>query len=78
METERYVNLNSIDRVKSFVNKIISIESDIDMICGRYTFDAKSILAIFSIDLRNKLMLVIHSDDEEEIKRFNEIAEEFK
>ena len=78
MDTERYVLLNTIDRVKKFVNEIISIDSDVDLIYGRYTLDAKSIMAIFSISLNNKLKLVIHSDDEDEIRRFNEIAEEFK
>ena len=78
METERYVNLNSIERVKNFVNQIINIESDVDLIYGRYTLDAKSIMAIFSINLNNKLKLVLHSDDEDEIRKFNEIAEEYK
>lgn len=78
METERYILLNTIDRVKKFVNEIISIDSDVDLLYGRYTLDAKSIMAIFSISLNNKLKLVIHSDDEDEIRRFNEIAEEFK
>ena len=78
METERYVLLNTIDKVKKFVNEIISIDSDVDLLYGRYTLDAKSIMAIFSISLNNKLKLVIHSDDEDEIRRFNEIAEEFK
>ena len=78
MDTERYVNLNSIERVKNFVNQIINIESDVDLIDGRYTLDAKSIMAIFSINLNNKLKLVLHSDDEDEIRKFNEIAEEFK
>lgn len=78
METERYILLNTIDRVKKFVNEIISIDSDVDLLYGRYTLDAKSIMAIFSISLNNKLKLVIHSNDEEEIRRFNEIAEEFK
>lgn len=78
METERYVLLNTIDRVKKFVNDIVSIESDVDLICGRYTIDAKSLMAIFSINLNNKLKLVLHSDDEDEIRKFNEIAEEYK
>lgn len=78
METERYILLNTIDRVKKFVNDIISIDSDVDLLYGRYTLDAKSIMAIFSISLNNKLKLVIHSDDEDEIRRFNEIAEEYK
>lgn len=78
METERYVLLNTIDKVKKFVNEIISIDSDVDLLYGRYTLDAKSIMAIFSISLNNKLKLVIHSDDEDEIRRFNEVMEEFK
>ncbi len=78
METEIYVNLNSIERVKNFVNKITTIESDIDLIYGRYTLDAKSIMAIFSINLNNLLKLVLHSDNEDEIRKFNEIAEEYK
>ena len=78
METERYVYLNSIERVKNFVNQIINVESDVDLIYGRYTLAAKSIMAIFSINLNNKLKLVLHSDDEDEIRKFNEIAEEYK
>ena len=78
MEAERYVNLNSIERVKNFVNQIITIDSDVDLIYGRYTLDAKSIMAIFSINLNNKSKLVLHSDDEDEIRKFNEIAEEYK
>ena len=78
MEAERYVNLNSIERVKNFVNQIINIESDVDLIYGRYTLDAKSIMSIISINLNNKLKLVLHSDDEDEIRKFNEIAEEYK
>ena len=78
MESERYVCLNTIDRVENFVNKIIAIDSDVDLVSGRYTLDAKSIMALFSICLTEKLKLIIRSDDEDEIKLFNEITEEFK
>ena len=78
MEKERYVFLNTIDRVENFVNKIIAIDSDVDLVSGRYTLDAKSIMALFSICLTEKLKLIIRSDDEDEIKLFNEITEEFK
>ena len=78
MEKERYVCLNTIDRVENFVNKIIAIDSDVDLVSGRYTLDAKSIMAIFRICLTEKLKLIIRSDDEDEIKLFNEITEEFK
>ena len=78
MEKERYVFLNTIDRVENFVNKIIAIDSDVDLVSGRYILDAKSIMAIFSICLTEKLKLIMRSDDEDEIKLFNEITEEFK
>ena len=78
MEKERYVFLNTIDRVENFVNKIIAIDSDVDLVSGRYILDAKSIMAIFSVCLTEKLKLIIRSDDEDEIKLFNEITEEFK
>ena len=78
MESERYVYLNTIDRVESFVNQIINVEDDVDLISGRYTINAKSIMAIFSICLTDKLKLVIHSNNEDEIRKFNEIAERYK
>ena len=78
METERYVLLNTIDKVKKFVNEIISIDSDVDLLYGRYTLDAKSIMALFSVDLTEVLKVVIHTDDYEELKRFFELMEDFK
>ena len=48
------INVINIERVKNFVNQIMNIESDVDLIYGRYTLDAKSIMAIFSINLNNK------------------------
>ena len=70
--------LNTIARVKTFAQKVMDFECDIDILVGRYVIDAKSIMGIFSIDLSKKLLIEIHSDDEEEIRRFNEMMEEFK
>ena len=44
------ISLNSIDKVKSFVNAITQYEYDFDLISGRYVIDAKSIMGIFSLD----------------------------
>ena len=38
------ISLNSIDKVKSFVNAITQYEYDFDLISGRYVIDAKSII----------------------------------
>ena len=60
METIK-IMLNSIDKVKSFVNDISKFDSDFDLISGRYVIDAKSIMGIFSLDLSKPITLNIHS-----------------
>ncbi len=59
------VSLNSIDKVKSFVNEINRFDIDFDLVSGRYVIDAKSIMGIFSLDLSKPIDLNIHADDEE-------------
>ena len=56
------VSLNSIDKVKSFVNALNRFDCDFDLISGRYIIDAKSILGIFSLDLAKPIDLCIHAD----------------
>lgn len=56
------VSLNSIDKVKIFVNIIAKYDSDFDLISGRYVIDAKSIMGIFSLDLSKPIELTIHDD----------------
>ena len=54
--------LDSIDKVKSFVNEITKFDSDFDLISGRYVIDAKSIMGIFSLDLSKPIDLAIHTE----------------
>ena len=56
------ISLNSIDRVKSFVNDINRYDYDFDLVSGRYIIDAKSIMGIFSLDLSKPITLNIHAD----------------
>ena len=37
------ISLNSIDKVKSFVNDISKFDFDFDLVSGRYVIDAKPI-----------------------------------
>ena len=39
-----------------------------DMVSGRYTVNAKSMLGIYSLDLSKPLQVLIYSDDCEELK----------
>ena len=57
------ISLNSIDKVKSFVNDITNFDYDFDLVSGRYVIDAKSIMGIFSLDLSKAIDLNIHAED---------------
>ena len=56
------ISLNSIDKVKSFVNEITKYDNDFDLVSGRYVIDAKSIMGIFSLDLSKPIDLNIYAD----------------
>ena len=56
------ISLNSIDKVKAFVNEISKFDCDFDLVSGRYLIDAKSIMGIFSLDLSKPIDLNIHAD----------------
>ena len=70
------ISLNSIDKVKSFVNDIIKFENDFDLVSGRYVIDAKSIMGIFSLDLSKPIDLNIHA--EENIDNILEVLKQYQ
>ena len=57
------ISLNSIDKVKSFVDDIARFDAEFDLVSGRYVIDAKSIMGIFSLDLSKPITLNIHAED---------------
>ncbi len=57
------VSLNTVDKVKAFVNTVNTMDCDFDLISGRYVIDAKSIMGIFSLDLSKPIDLTIHAED---------------
>ncbi len=58
------IKLDSIDKVKDFVNVINTYDGDFDLASDRYVVDAKSIMGIFSLDVSETLRLDIHDDSE--------------
>ena len=67
--------LDTIEKVRKFVNQISTYEGEFDIISDRYIIDAKSIMGIFSLDLSKPLKLQIHSEEAaakvtEELKEF--------
>ena len=57
------ISLNSIDKVKAFVNEVAKFNADFDLVSGRYVIDAKSIMGIFSLDLSKPIELNIHDEE---------------
>ena len=69
------VLLDSIDKVKEFVQIAGHVECNFDLKSGRFVIDGKSIMGIFSLDLSKPLELVgAHESDrpviEEAFERF--------
>lgn len=59
------ISLNSIDKVKAFVNEVTKFDAEFDLVSGRYVIDAKSIMGIFSLDLSKPIDLAIHVESDE-------------
>ncbi len=59
--------LNSIDDVKQFVHYANSHTYSIDLLSGKYTVNAKSIMGIFSLDLTKPVTMVAHCDADDPI-----------
>ena len=72
------VKVNSIDRVKRFVEISKEFTSDVIVYSDEKYFDAKSIIALFSLNLLSDLYVEIISEDTNEIERFNKEMEVFK
>ena len=58
-----------VNQVQKFVNVVSKVPYDVDMVSGRYTINAKSLLGIYSLDLNRPLQVVMYSDDCEALKK---------
>lgn len=61
------ISLDTIDKVKHFVNTVFRFSGEVDLRSGRYTVDAKSIMGIFSLDLSQPLELELHGEPERDL-----------
>ena len=57
------IKISQIDDVYKLVNILVGFEGDVDLESGRYIVDGKSILGIFSLDLRQPVKLTAHDAD---------------
>ena len=72
------IKLDTIDKVKKFINIVDKFENDIDIISGRYLVNAKSIMALFSLELARPLSVIIHDASIKDVTKLQEQMEEFR
>ena len=53
------VNINSVEKVKAFVQITSRVDFEADLVSGKYVVDAKSIMGIFSLDLSKPIELKV-------------------
>jgi hypothetical protein len=66
MEKRFMIALKSTEEVRKFLEDVMPLKGEYDLISGKYIVDAKSILGIYSLNLSKPLELVAqnYSDDE--------------
>ncbi len=55
--------INTIDKVKHFVQAVAGFDGELEISTESSTIDAKSIMGIFSLDITSPLTLSIHNDE---------------
>lgn len=57
------VSINTVDKVKAFVSDVAKFEYDFNLVSGRYIVNAKSLMGVFSLDIRKPIRLNINTED---------------
>lgn len=60
------ININSMDKIKTFVDIINKFNGRFDLVSGCSIVNAKSIMAIFSLDISRPVYLYIYNEESAE------------
>ena len=60
------IQLKEINDVYSLVSILVAYDGAVDLGSGRYLVDGRSLLGIFSLDLRNPVAVHVHKDEDVE------------
>ncbi len=63
------VVLSSIVDVEKFVNQMNEFDFDVDLVSGRQVVDAKSLMAIFALDLSKPVTLRAYTEETAEFEK---------
>lgn len=76
-QNEFKVLLETVEKIKKFINIVNKYDEDIDISKGRYTVDAKSVIGIFTLDLTEAVKVVFFSDNSDRINKFRNDIKDF-
>lgn len=68
----RELLFREMNQIQEFNNIAGKCGYDVDLQQGKYLIDAKSIMGIFSLDIARPVVLVLHTDEKKELKKFEE------
>ncbi|MBQ7378689.1 MAG: HPr family phosphocarrier protein [Clostridia bacterium] len=60
------IRLKEINDVYTLVNTLVAYDGSVDLGSGRYLVDGRSLLGIFSLDLRQPVAVHVHKDEDVE------------
>lgn len=60
---ETKIILRDIQSVREFVQQVILLDYEVDLVQGRYIVDAKSIMGIFALDILSPITVKAHTSD---------------
>ena len=72
------IKINSMDELQSFAFDVMNFSSEIDLVKDSHCVDAKSIMCIMAMNIREPLYVEILSDDKNEINLFKKIMNKYK
>lgn len=74
----RYIRLDNMEQIKNFNAAVLNYKYDIDIVYGRYVVNAKSLLALFSLDLPGVVTMVVYEyGNREEVMELMEALKDF-
>ena len=68
------IKFNDVADVNKFVHVVSGYDSDVVLYCGSYCVDAKSILGIMTIDLRNQMWVTCNGNRQEKERLVNDLS----
>ena len=69
------IKFNDVTDVNKFVHILSKYDADFNLYCGSYCVDAKSLLGIMTMDLRNSMWMTGHCEPNEASQIIRELGD---